>query len=230
MMNDDNQFDAILREAAQDYNKPPSEIPRDAMWAGIEAAQADRASRPLHIVPQSPGRSFKTYTWLGAAVAAMLLIATGIGIGRWSSTSQAPRPVASAIEKPVAPPASAVSEQPTVSTQPSTDDGQRTTVIAQRSTDNGQRSTVNGQRATGDGHRVTGNGERASGNGQRVADNGQRVTDNGQRVSPEVPYQVATIRHLANAEALLTAFRTDSRDAKMDAQLSKWARDLLSNT
>ena len=46
----------------------------------------------------------------------------------------------------------------------------------------------------------------------------------------EVPYQVATIRHLANAEALLTAFRTDSRDAKMDAQLSKWARDLLSNT
>jgi len=45
-----------------------------------------------------------------------------------------------------------------------------------------------------------------------------------------VPYQVATIRHLANAEALLTAFRTDSRDAKMDAQLSTWARDLLSNT
>lgn len=45
-----------------------------------------------------------------------------------------------------------------------------------------------------------------------------------------VPYQVATIRHLANAEALLTAFRTDSRDAKMDVELSKWARDLLSNT
>jgi hypothetical protein len=41
---------------------------------------------------------------------------------------------------------------------------------------------------------------------------------------------VATIRHLANAEALLTAFRSDSRDAKMDAQLSGWARELLSNT
>ncbi|MEO7501134.1 MAG: hypothetical protein ABIW94_00720, partial [Gemmatimonadaceae bacterium] len=46
----------------------------------------------------------------------------------------------------------------------------------------------------------------------------------------EGPYQVAANRHLANAEALLTAFRTDSRDARMDAQLSKWARDLLSNT
>jgi uncharacterized protein involved in type VI secretion and phage assembly len=50
------------------------------------------------------------------------------------------------------------------------------------------------------------------------------------RQSHELPYQVATIRHLSNAEALLTAFRTDSRDAKMDAQLSVWARDLLSNT
>ena len=41
---------------------------------------------------------------------------------------------------------------------------------------------------------------------------------------------MAANRHLANAEALLTAFRTDSRDARMDASLSKWARDLLSNT
>ena len=49
-------------------------------------------------------------------------------------------------------------------------------------------------------------------------------------VRPEGPYQVAANRHLANAEALLTAFRTDSRDARMDAQLSTWARDLLSNT
>ena len=35
---------------------------------------------------------------------------------------------------------------------------------------------------------------------------------------------------LGTAEALLTAVRSDSRDAKMDAQLSKWARDLLANT
>jgi hypothetical protein len=55
---------------------------------------------------------------------------------------------------------------------------------------------------------------------------GGRESVNGSALS----YQVATIHHLSNAEALLTAFRSDSRDAKMDAQLSIWARDLLSNT
>jgi len=33
MMNDDSQFDDLLRDAAQAYNRPPAEIPRDAMWA-----------------------------------------------------------------------------------------------------------------------------------------------------------------------------------------------------
>ena len=91
MMNDDNRFDELLREAAQAYNRPPAEVPRDEMWAGIEAAQAERARRPLHIVPPSPRRSITRYTWLGAAAAAVLLVATGVGIGRWSNSSEAPR-------------------------------------------------------------------------------------------------------------------------------------------
>jgi hypothetical protein len=43
-------------------------------------------------------------------------------------------------------------------------------------------------------------------------------------------YQVAATEHLARAEALLTAFDTAPRDSATDAQLSKWARDILSNT
>jgi hypothetical protein len=54
-------------------------------------------------------------------------------------------------------------------------------------------------------------------------------------------YQVAVTRDLTQAEALLTAFRDDSRqnsrseshhpgDAEDDAQLASWARDLLTNT
>ena len=43
-------------------------------------------------------------------------------------------------------------------------------------------------------------------------------------------YQVATTEHLARAEALLTAFGTSPRDEAFDAQLSTWARDVLSNT
>ncbi len=43
-------------------------------------------------------------------------------------------------------------------------------------------------------------------------------------------YQVATQRHLADAEALLTSFSLGSRDARMDAQFAVWAKGLLSNT
>jgi hypothetical protein len=43
-------------------------------------------------------------------------------------------------------------------------------------------------------------------------------------------YQVATVRHLADAEALLTSFSLGSRDAAMNAQFAGWAKGLLSNT
>ena len=233
MMNDDNQFDAILRDAAQDYNKPPSEIPRDAMWTGIEAAQLERARRPLHIVPPSPRRSLTRYTWFGAAAAAVLLVATGVGIGRWSNARGAapqfagnPRAVASSSGKSVVPPpANIPDERATASGEPSTDNGQRIPDGGQRVA--GQRTADSGERRTEGGGRRAESEGRSTVNAQPSTVNAPPSMLNG---SSGVPYQVATIRHLANAEALLTAFRTDSRDAKMDAQLSKWARDLLSNT
>jgi hypothetical protein len=44
-------------------------------------------------------------------------------------------------------------------------------------------------------------------------------------------YELTTVRHLSDAEALLTSFRTrTSADRQMDAQMAKWARDLLTNT
>jgi hypothetical protein len=43
-------------------------------------------------------------------------------------------------------------------------------------------------------------------------------------------YQVATSAHLARAEALLTAYGSSAGDAGADAQLSRWARDMLSDT
>src|SRR6185503_19158409 len=91
MMNDDNEkFDEIIRSAAQDYNRPPNIVPRDEVWAAIEASQAERVRRPLHIVPASPRPAFTRITWMSLAAAAVLLIATGVGIGRWSNSSSAP--------------------------------------------------------------------------------------------------------------------------------------------
>ena len=50
--------------------------------------------------------------------------------------------------------------------------------------------------------------------------------------APAVPeaYAIATTQQLVQAQALLTAFNANDRDAKADAHLAAWARDLLSNT
>ncbi len=212
MMKDDNQFDEVLRQAAQDYNRPPTVIPRDEMWAAIEAEQAKRASRPLHIVAPGSHRPMPRYVWIGAA-AAVLLVAAGIGIGRWSTISVK----------------AAGSVRPIIASNNSANIGTRTPPADQLVTPDvhgTEPSTLEPVRSTQQrGTQV----RRGSGDGNRFAQAGSSRALNG-APRQEVPYQVATIRHLANAEALLTAFRTDSRDAKMDAQLSKWARDLLSNT
>jgi len=162
MINYDNQFDDLLRDAAQAYNKPPADVPRDAMWAGIETAMAERALRPLHIVPQSPRRSITTYTWLGAAAAAVFLVATGVGIGRWSTSNEArPRAVAS--------------NTATQTAQPSGN------AAVESSPASGQQSAGNAEKPAGSGQRVAVTGERRTENGERRAENGERRTESGER-------------------------------------------------
>ena len=46
----------------------------------------------------------------------------------------------------------------------------------------------------------------------------------------DISYEVATMNHLAQMEALLTTFRASDRDGQVDAQLATWARDMLSST
>ena len=71
-MNDD-QLDEILSEAARDYNAP-GDIPRDVMWARItEARRQRKVALPA---------SNRVWLWSSAGIAAALLIATGISIGR----------------------------------------------------------------------------------------------------------------------------------------------------
>jgi hypothetical protein len=251
MTNNDNQFDEILRNAAQDYNRPPAVVPRDAMWEAIEAAQVEKASRPLHIVSTTSHRPLPRFVWLGAAAAAVLLVATGVGIGRWS-TLRVPAPASSVKTRTIASNNGNTGSPKTVVTQPevgatgsasqnpaskpgtsvgSSRDPGSSTPLASRS-----RGTI--RSASPERSRVaTANQNRGGANSSSRGTVGYGAPPFGtpSGVYPgatrqEVPYQVATIRHLADAEALLTAFRTDSRDAKMDAQLSRWARDLLSNT
>ena len=252
MMNNDNRFDELLLKAAQQYNQPPAVVPRDEMWAAIEKAQAERAVRPMRIVAAPTHRPLADrYTWIGAAAAAVFLVAAGVGIGRWSMESGAsgePKAVASA----GATKSGQTIETPGVGSAGIEDPSGESTSQPDGAVSAGGTGSVPGAAAPEaaapeisapvTGRRVASSDVRAGSETVRrgattptgrstIATRGSTLPPSmNSGLRPEGPYQVAANRHLANAEALLTAFRTDTRDARMDAQLSTWARDLLSNT
>src|SRR5881296_2614931 len=69
----DDRFDERLRQAAQDYHRPPV-TPREELWHRIAAARAARKRQVIVV------RS--TLRW-GVGIAAVL--ALGVAIGRWSA-------------------------------------------------------------------------------------------------------------------------------------------------
>src|SRR5438128_1452494 len=69
----DDRFEERLREAAQDYHRPPA-TPREELWRRIAAARAERR----RVIVSRPA-----LRW-GAGIAAVL--ALGVAIGRWSAT------------------------------------------------------------------------------------------------------------------------------------------------
>jgi hypothetical protein len=243
MMNNDNRFDELLQKAAREYNQPPAIVPRDEMWAAIEKAASERAVRPMRIVATPTRRPLITrFAWIGAAAAAVLLVATGVGIGRWSLErgsvdTSAPRTVASteasgtqAVEGPK-------SETPGVEA-PSVVAGEPE-LAAPSEPKRGSVYVGEPARAPRVASVAPRAGSAPARRGVTNRSGGPSTAIGGGIAAPstsygstrsEGPYQVAANRHLANAEALLTAFRTDSRDARIDASLSKWARELLSNT
>jgi hypothetical protein len=83
MTTDKDRFDEWLQEASASYNAPPpaAEIPRDAMWQRVVAARREQAT-PVRRVTRSP--------WM-LALAASLLLAVGIGIGRMTESETGER-------------------------------------------------------------------------------------------------------------------------------------------
>jgi hypothetical protein len=222
----EDKFEEFLKKAAQSYNVPPARTPREDMWSAI---QTERAAGPRVVygggspMREAPVRRFGSRIWIGAAAAAVLLLATGVGLGRWSASSRTPSPVAA-----VNPAKSGSLPSPIDGTpaNTSTVDGGR--VPAGHPIDGGNGAASLGAAvATGAGPQTNG--------GRQVADAG----DNGRSPSrgssgnsnTASAYQLTAVRHLSEAEALLTSFRTrSSADQQMDAQLGTWARELLSNT
>jgi len=225
----EDKFEEFLRKAAQSYNAPPARTPREDMWSAI---QAERAAGPRVVygggspVREISVRRFSPKIWLGAAAAAVLLLATGVGVGRWSASSNTPRSVA------VVNPRTAGSAPTSTSVTPGVVAPDAGGAIATGKTGDGGKGAASpgAQRGYGQnrqpGLRNGGGPQIATGSNTTPAPNGYSSN------SASAPaYQLTAVRHLSEAEALLTSFRTRSAtDQQMDAQLGKWARDLLSNT
>jgi hypothetical protein len=223
-MSEEDRIDEIIRSAASDYNRPPV-TPRDEMWSAILAARSAPGPR-LHVAAggapsgySAPRRFGAKYAWIGVAAAAVLLIATGIGIGRYSNRSTAstvrgkPVPVVANNPAPVSTPESEIGGPAPSTAEPApAPSASQSQPPAQRT-----REQIRHDPRLRVIRPVTPN-RYASAQGNQSAPLNSSI------------YQVATVRHLADAEALLTSFSLGSRDAAMNAQFAGWAKGLLSNT
>ncbi len=214
MNNNEGHIDEIIRTRASEYNRPPA-TPSDEMWTAIQAAREIAATGPqLHVVAggaakaapiighSTSHRSSPRYAWLGLAAAAVLLVATGVGIGRWTNANPA------TAERRVA-------DAPSSSVPPVTGDG----IVAPderraRSREEIRRNLI----------------VRGRGSLNRVASDTRSTPPNNTGGVEMVSYQVATQQHLQDAETLLTSFSLESRDERMNTQFAGWAKGLLSNT
>jgi hypothetical protein len=219
-MTEDN-FEEFLKKAAQSYNAPPARTPREDMWSAI---QAQRAAGPRVIygggspMRETSGRRFGSRIWMGAAAAAVLFLATGVGIGRWSARSNTSGSVA-VVNPPKTGPYSSSTEGSTTNPLPET-----VGAAAPGQTNEGRPdiSSPGVRGRNGEGRKV----DAHPGNGNQLALVGPPTNSTSASA-----YQLTAVRHLSEAEALLTSFRTRSNtDQQMDAQLGSWARELLSNT
>jgi hypothetical protein len=219
-MTEDN-FEKFLKKSAQSYNAPPVRVPRDEMWAAIEARRAagprvvygGGTTAPVH------ERRFGTKVWLGAAAAAMLLVATGVGIGRWTVSTPSP-----------------VAENPRLPMQPVTVTGTQPANPGESTSPSRVVTEPSISGPTGSNHQSRSPSVEPVRGGYRDGTNDVAVAS--PRNSAPLPhdprtsaYQLTTLQYLSEAEAMLTSFRSrSSADQQMDAQLGSWARQLLTNT
>ncbi len=192
------------------------------MWSAIQGARSAPGPR-LHVAAGGAPSGYATqksfgarYVWIGMAAAAVLLIATGVGIGRWTNSSserkiaEAPSSVPTTPNDEIGSPAP-VTTEPAPAPTPSSTEPEHQVQPTQRTPEQIRQDPK-----------------------LRVI---RPITPNryASASGPSAPlnsniYQVAMVRHLADAEVLLTSFSLGSRDDAMNAQFAGWAKGLLSNT
>jgi hypothetical protein len=204
-MSDDDKMDALLRQmAAEEYNRPPQIVPREAMWEAIVQGSGKRVAGSGGNV--TPIRS-RVPRWVYYAVAAVLLLAVGIQVGRRMGPSQQIAGVKPA-PAPTAPDSLGGTGTDSTRGTPRDEVAPAGRTDLARSDDGGGKGPPK-PKSTGPERNL----------GPDAADD----------VSARA-YTVAAQHHLTEAEAMLTAFKGDLSQGRMDAEISAWGKDLLSNT
>lgn len=241
----EDRFEEFLRTAAKGYNAPPPQVPREEMWAGIRSARATGprlvygAGEAEPHADRHPLRSRRL--WLGAAAAAVMLVATGVGVGRWSADGGSSSPARTVAARNPAP-ARVVAPDSLRVLKTAEPDGAAPSLVAEAPNDVATSGGGKVARGTSAPRRIDAGSPPQVATGSRGgsvlrggADASALALVAGNAIAPPnqpaSAYQLVALRHLSNAEALLTSFRSRSEaDAQLDAQLARWARDLLSST
>jgi len=199
-----DRIDELLARGARDYNQPGS-VPRDEMWARIEASRRARSGQTTK--PVRTGRVARPL-WIrsGVGIAAALILSVGIGIGRRveRATPGGPLPVAANTGRATPKTDLAVADE------------------AERSAAAGaSRDSIIGKLR-----------EETKGTDRRAHELASRQLSPSleQSAEPNLAYRLVVLQHLAGSEAMITAFRTAARRGDVDVQLASWARELLSTT
>lgn len=205
MTNDPNEIDELLQAAARDYNRPEA-TPRDAMWERIRA-QREVARREARPTPSGRRHGW----WLGAAAAAVLVM--GVAIGRVYERRATER---SAV---------AVAGSTKATDSPPDQRGFRDSLAL---ADSASRAgdTASRQLAVTDRPR-----QGIAGTPDAPRRSGVFRTDSARAGDTRnLTYRVATLEHLAGTEAMLTSFRAAAKRGEVDAEITRWARSLLTTT
>jgi hypothetical protein len=208
VMSDEDRMDALLRQmAAEEYNRPPEIVPREQMWEAVQRGLGT-GDKGLGENRESgsvlPFRS-RVPRWIYYAVAAALLLALGIQLGRLMGPSRAREQFAmpKGTQADSLGPAGISPDSVSVRT-PRTD------------------LAKNPDGRSDDGSK--GPPKPKGGGPER-----ELTPDVGDDTRARA-YTVATAQHLTEAEAMLTAFKGDLSQGRMDAEISAWGKELLSNT
>ena len=110
MSDDESRFEEFVKREAQGYNAPPAVVPREKMWAAIEAGRRQGAKAPGrqgasetgHVDDLAARRVTPRRLWIAAAVGIAATLAIGVGLGRMSVGG--PEPRVAAVSVPAARP------------------------------------------------------------------------------------------------------------------------------